>query len=428
MNITLMGTGHVGLVTGACLAEIGHTVTCYDIDRHKIELISRGESPFYEPGLAELVQSNIEKKKLSFTYTATEALFDCNLIYIAVGTPSNPDGTVNLDYIFDAADQIANHITKKTIIVTKSTVPVGTNQLIKERIEANAGICIDIVSNPEFLREGSAIHDTFFADRIIIGSDNITASDLVEEVNRPFSVPIFKTDLHSAELIKYSSNAFLATKISFINEIARLSEVLGANIEDVAYGMGLDNRIGSHFLKAGIGYGGSCFPKDVRALIHTASEHGLELNIIKSTTVVNHQQQNVLIQKAKQHFGSLQNKKAAILGLSFKPNTDDIRESPAVRIAKLLIEEGVHISAYDPVAIENARQILGDSVDYSTSLEDTLRNSEMVFITTEWDEIKNFPLSQYKELMKTPVIFDGRNCYSLEEVRSLSIEYYSIGR
>jgi len=423
-----MGTGHVGLVTGACLAEIGHTVTCYDIDRHKIELISRGESPFYEPGLAELVKSNIEKKKLSFTYIATEALFDCNLIYIAVGTPPNPDGTVNLDYIFDAADQIANHITKKTIIVTKSTVPVGTNQLIKERIESNAGICVDIVSNPEFLREGSAIHDTFFADRIIIGSDSISASELVEEVNRPFGVPIFKTDLHSAELIKYSSNAFLATKISFINEIAQLSEVLGANIEDVAYGMGLDDRIGSNFLKAGIGYGGSCFPKDVRALIHTASEHGVELNIIKSTTVVNHQQQNVLIQKAKQHFGSLQNKKAAILGLSFKPNTDDIRESPALRIAKSLVEEGVHISAYDPVAIENARQILGDSVDYHTSIEETLKNTEMVFITTEWNEIKNFPLSQYKELMKTPVIFDGRNCYSLEEIRSLSIEYYSIGR
>jgi UDPglucose 6-dehydrogenase len=428
MKITLVGTGHVGLVTGACLAEIGHDVTCYDIDHDKIELMKRGNIPFFEPGLTELINKNIENGRLLFTYNDREALSNNEIIYITVGTPMGPDGKVDLHYLYDAADQIAKNITKKVIIVIKSTVPIGTNRIIKERIEAASKFEIEMVSNPEFLREGSAIHDTFFADRIVIGSDGKKAAELVEEINKPFGIPIFKTDLQSAELIKYSSNAFLATKISFINEIAQLCEELGANIEDVAHGMGLDSRIGPHFLRAGIGYGGSCFPKDVSALIHTATEHGAELKIIKAANLVNQKQQDVLVEKAKQRFGSLQNRKAAILGLSFKPNTDDIRDSPALRMASVLIEAGVNITAFDPVSIEHAKKQLGSDIDYSTSIEDALLNAEMAFIVTDWEEIRNFPLSGYIKWMKTPILFDGRNCYSLEEVSQFSIEYYSIGR
>jgi UDPglucose 6-dehydrogenase len=302
--------------------------------------------------------------------------------------------------------------------------------MLKGRIEAapQTGTTVEMVSNPEFLREGSAIHDSFFADRIIIGSDSKKAAELVEAINKPFGIPIFKTDLQSAELIKYSSNAFLATKISFINEIAQLCEKLEANIDDVAYGMGLDNRIGPDFLKAGIGYGGSCFPKDVSALIHTGAENGTELKILKAANLVNQYQQDVLIKKAKERFGSLKNRKAAILGLSFKPNTDDVRESPALRIASLLIEAGVKITAYDPVSTENAKNQLGDNINYSSSIEDALLNAEMAFIATDWDQIKSFPLSQYELLMKNPILFDGRNCYSLEEVSRFQIEYHSIGR
>jgi UDPglucose 6-dehydrogenase len=430
MRITIVGTGHVGLTTGTCLAEIGHMVTCYDIDQDKIKLLQQGCLPFYEPGLTELVKKNTENGRLSFTYSDQNALSNSEIIYITVGTPMGPDGKIDLRYLYSAADRIAEHITKEVIIVTKSTVPIGTNRIIKDRIQAvsSSRTSIKIVSNPEFLREGSSIHDTFFADRIIIGSDCKSSIEVIAEINQPFGIPIFKTDLESAELIKYSSNAFLATKISFINEIAQICEKVGANIEDVAYGMGLDSRIGSKFLRAGMGYGGSCFPKDVNALIHTATEHNLDLSIIKAANVVNRHQQDVLIKKAKQRFGSLQNKKAAILGLSFKPNTDDIRDSPALRIINMLLDEGVQITAYDPVSIENAKKIFGDDIYYSSSIEDSLLNAEMAFIVTEWDEIKNVPLSKYKELMTSPVLFDGRNCYSLEEVSQYPIEYYSIGR
>ncbi|WHY00921.1 UDP-glucose/GDP-mannose dehydrogenase family protein [Neobacillus sp. DY30] len=430
MKITLVGTGHVGLITGTCLAEIGHMVTCYDVDRDKIQLLKRGCLPFFEPGLNEMVKKNTENGRLSFTYSIRDALLNSEIIYITVGTPMGTDGQIDLNYIYTASDQIAEHITNKVIIVMKSTVPIGTNRIIKERIQAvsSGRASIEIVSNPEFLREGTAIHDTLFAERIIIGSDSKYAAEVVEKINQPFDIPIFKTDLQSAELIKYSSNAFLATKISFINEIAQICERVGANIEDVAYGMGLDSRIGSKFLRAGIGYGGSCFPKDVSALIQTATMHNVDMNIIKAANVVNQHQQVVLIKKAKQRFGSLHNKKAAILGLSFKPNTDDIRDSPAVRVMNILLDEGVQMTAYDPVAIENVRKLFGDDIYYSSSIEGALVNAEMAFIFTEWEEIKKVPLSKYKELMSSPVLFDGRNCYSLEEVSQYPIEYYSIGR
>lgn len=430
MKITLVGTGHVGLITGTCLAEIGHIVTCYDIDRDKIELLKQGCLPFYEPGLKELVKKNTENGRLSFSYSERDALLNSEIIYITVGTPMGTDGQIDLRYLYSAADRIAEYISNEVIIVMKSTVPIGTNQIIKERIQSalSVPVSIEIVSNPEFLREGSAIHDTFFADRIVIGCDCKYAAEVVEVINQPFGIPIFKTDLYSAELIKYSSNAFLATKISFINEISQICEKVGANIEDVAYGMGLDSRIGSQFLKAGIGYGGSCFPKDVSALIHTAAKHNVDLNIIKAANIVNQHQQDVLIKKAKQRFGSLQNKKAAILGLSFKPNTDDIRDSPALRIVNTLLEEGVKISAFDPVSIENARKHFGGDIYYSWSIEDALLNAEMAFIVTDWDEIKTFPLSKFQDLMSSPIIFDGRNCYSLQKVNQYPIEYYSIGR
>jgi UDPglucose 6-dehydrogenase len=430
MKITLVGTGHVGLITGTCLAEIGHMVICYDIDREKIKLLNQGCLPFYEPGLKELVKKNTESGRLSFTYNARDALSTSELIYITVGTPMGQDGKIDLSYLFSAADQIAEHISNQVIIVMKSTVPIGTNRIIKERIQATSSkkALIEIVFNPEFLREGSALHDTFFADRIVIGSDCKYAAEVVEQINQPFGIPIFKTDLQSAELIKYSSNAFLATKISFINEISQICEKVGANIEDVAHGMGLDSRIGSQFLRAGIGYGGSCFPKDVNALIDTAAKHNVDLNIIKAAKAVNQDQQNILIKKAKQRFGSLLNKKAAILGLSFKPNTDDVRDSPALQLVNMLLDEGVKIVAYDPVSINNARKHFGDSIYYSSTIEDALLNAEMAFIVTDWDEIKRFPISKFKDLMFSTIIFDGRNCYSLQEVSQYPIEYYSIGR
>jgi UDPglucose 6-dehydrogenase len=430
-TIAVVGTGYVGLVTGVCLADVGHRVTCVDIDERKVATMQKGISPIYEPGLDELMKKNIENGRLAFTTSHQEAFADAEVIYIAVGTPQQADGSANLQFIEQAAKDIAENITRDgVVVVTKSTVPVGTNDKVKRWIHEHLqhDVQFDVVSNPEFLREGSAIYDTFHADRIVIGAENERAANMIEEVNKPFGIPIFKTDIRSAEMIKYASNAFLATKISFINEIANISEKLGANIEDVAYGMGLDSRIGSQFLKAGIGYGGSCFPKDTQALVQIAGNVEHKFDLLEAVINVNNKQQAKLVDLALERFASLRGKKAAMLGLAFKPNTDDMREAASIVIAEQLVKEGATVVAYDPIAIENAKKFIGDKITYVETIELALREADVAFIVTEWEQIKNLPLDTFEKLMKEPIVFDGRNCYDLEEVKKHSIEYYSIGR
>lgn len=430
MQIAVVGTGYVGLVTGVCLAEIGHNVICIDIDEEKVKSMRRGISPIYEPGLSELMTKNIEEGRLTFTADHAEGFSDAKVIYIAVGTPQTEEGTADLKYVDQVARDIGEHIKNDVIVVTKSTVPVGTNervgQIVRETLKGKYKV--ESISNPEFLREGTAVHDTFHGDRIVIGADTEEAAAVLEEINKPFGIPIFKTDIRSAEMIKYASNAFLATKISFINEIANLCEKLDSNVEDVAKGMGLDDRIGNKFLKAGIGYGGSCFPKDTNALIQIASFVEHDFNLLKSVIEVNNDQRRLLVKKAKERFGTLKGKRVALLGLAFKPHTDDMREAASITLSKELVNSGATIIGYDPIAVSNAKKVLPEEIEYAASVEDALRNADLAFIVTEWEEVKNTTLDKYVELMRSPVIFDGRNCFSLEEVSKYPVEYHSIGR
>ncbi|MFI8688073.1 UDP-glucose dehydrogenase family protein [Rossellomorea sp. NPDC077527] len=431
MNISVIGAGYVGLVTGTCLAEIGHHVICLDANREKVDMLKNGHSPIYEPGLERLLQKNAGSGHLSFTTDYQVACDKAEVIIIAVGTPSRPDGSADLSALQDVAEKIGSHIRKNgTIVVTKSTVPVGTNRKVKSWLEAHSSPArrFMIASNPEFLREGSAIHDTFNGDRIVIGTEDDDTARKLEEMVAPFEVPILHTSIESAEMIKYSSNAFLATKISFINEIANLCEKLGANVEDVAKGMGMDNRIGPSFLQAGIGYGGSCFPKDTNALVQIAGEIEHEFDLLEAVIHVNAKQQVKLVQKAKEVVKDLKGKRAGMLGLSFKPNTDDIREAASLEMIKQLLEEGAEVTVYDPVARENAKSILGSKVTFADNCFDAIEDQDMLFIATEWEEFKVLRLKTISRLMKTPIVFDGRNCFSLEEAKSTTIDYYSIGR
>ncbi|GAB6612610.1 UDP-glucose 6-dehydrogenase UglF [Bacillus cereus] len=430
MKIAVVGTGYVGLVTGVALSHIGHDVTCVDIDEKKVERMRKGISPIYEPGLEELMLQNIEENRLYFTTSHREGFENAEVVYIAVGTPEREDGSANLSYIEQVAQDIAKNAQRNIIVVTKSTVPVGTNHYIKQIISENLNknIKIEVVSNPEFLREGSSVYDTFNGDRIVVGSDSVEAADVIEEINKPFGIPVYKTDIRSAEMIKYASNAFLATKISFINEIANICEKTGANIEDVARGMGLDQRIGSMFLKAGIGYGGSCFPKDTKALTKIASNVDLDFTLLKAVVEVNNKQQHKLVKAAKSKLGSLRDKQVAVLGLAFKPNTDDMREAASVVIIKELLGEGAQVTAYDPVAIENAKKLLPGTIKFTKELHEALVDKDLVFIVTEWQEVKEVDLSMFAKLMNNPIVFDGRNCFDVREVSKHEIDYYSIGR
>jgi UDPglucose 6-dehydrogenase len=431
MKISVIGAGYVGLVTGASLAEIGHHVTCLDVNEETIEKLNKGRSPIYEPGLEALIQQNMKANTLSFTTDFEIACQQPEIIIIAVGTPSNKDGSADLTAIKDVSEKIgANLHHPGTIIVTKSTVPVGTNRKVKSWLHTYSFSAdhFMIASNPEFLREGSAIHDTFNGDRIIIGTENEEATRKLEEMVAPFGVPVLHTSIESAEMIKYSSNAFLATKISFINEIANLCEKLGADVEDVARGMGMDQRIGPAFLQAGIGYGGSCFPKDTNALVQIAGEIEHEFELLESVIKVNAKQQVKLVQKAKEHVKELKGKRAGILGLSFKPNTDDTRDAASLEMIKLLVEEGVHLTVYDPVAQDKAKVLLGDTVTFADNCFDAIEDQEMLFIATEWEEFKVLRLKTISKLMDRPLVFDGRNCFALEEAIDANIDYYSIGR
>ena len=430
MKIAVIGTGYVGLVTGVCLAEIGHQVTCIDVDHKKIAMMADGYSPIFEPDLEKLMKRNLLDGRLHFTTAHKEAMATVDVIYIAVGTPQRSDGTSDLQYIQQAARQIGTSLQKDSIVVTKSTVPVGTNELIQKWIEqtSRSNNKVEVVSNPEFLREGSAVYDTFHGDRIVIGSENKTAAAVLEDINQPFGIPIYHTDRKSAELIKYASNAFLATKISFINEISAICEKVGANVDDVALGMGKDKRIGDQFLQAGIGYGGSCFPKDTNALVQIAGNHQHNFQLLKSVIEVNNTQQNKLIEKAKEVVGPLQGKKIALLGLAFKPNTDDMREAASIPIARSLVEEGAEVLAYDPIAISNAKGHLPKEVTFKESLIEVLTGADAALIITEWKEIKEVDLDVYVKRMTSPIVIDGRNCYSLEDAAKYPLHYISIGR
>lgn len=427
-KIAVVGTGYVGLVTGVALSEIGHSVKCVDLDETKVNRMKKGISPIYEPGLEELMIKNIEQARLDFTTSHQDAFVNVDVIYIAVGTPEKEDGTADLKYINSVCHDIANNITNEVIVVTKSTVPVGTNEHIRNLISQNTEIPFSVVSNPEFLREGSAVYDTFNGDRIIIGTEDAKAAKVIEDINQPFGLEIYITNLRSAEMIKYASNAFLATKISFINEIANLCSSLGANIEEVSNGMGFDRRIGSAFLNAGIGYGGSCFPKDTKALIQIAGGINHEFNLLRAVIEVNSKQQLLLVEKAKEYYGSLKGKKIALLGLAFKPNTDDMREAASIVTAEQLTLAGAKVIGFDPIAIDNAKKVLPKEVEYANSIEESLAGADAAFIMTEWEEIKKVPLSLYNKLLKDRVLFDGRNCYDIDEATQSGIDYLSIGR
>ncbi|MCA0172818.1 UDP-glucose dehydrogenase family protein [Bacillus sp. RAR_GA_16] len=430
MKIAVIGAGYVGLVTGVSLAEIGHHVTCVDVDHEKVAMMTKGYSPIYEPDLEEMMRRNLHHGRLNFTTSHQKAFEEVEVIYLAVGTPQLPDGTADLQYIDQAANAIGTSLQKECIVVTKSTVPVGTNIRIKALIEEKSTnkIKVDIVSNPEFLREGSAVYDTFHGDRIVIGAENQEAAEVLERINQPFHIPIYHTDLNSAEMIKYASNAFLATKISFINEISAICEKVGANVDDVALGMGKDRRIGEQFLKAGIGYGGSCFPKDTNALVQLAGNNQHNFKLLQSVIEVNHSQQMKLIEKTREAVGDIQGKRVALLGLAFKPNTDDMREAASIPIAHALNELGAEIVAYDPIAVKNAKQYLPIGIRYEESLINTLADADVALILTEWKEIKTLDLSHYINWMASPVIVDGRNCYPLDEVEKYPLHYVSIGR
>lgn len=430
MKIVVAGTGYVGLVTGACLSEVGHSVTCVDIDDKKVELMKKGISPIYEPGLEELLKKNFDEGRLNFTTDYKNAYKDADVVFIGVGTPEREDGSANLDYVFNVCRQIAENVENNCLVVVKSTVPIGTNDKVEEYLRENIvkNVKIEVASNPEFLAQGTAVVDTLNASRIVIGVESKDAENILREIYDPFNQPIVCTNRRSAEMVKYASNDFLALKISFMNEMANVCEIVGANIEDVAKGMSYDKRIGDKFLNAGIGYGGSCFPKDTKALHWLANDNGYEIKTIKAAIEVNENQKYKLFRKAKERFSSLKGKKVAVLGLTFKPGTDDLREAPSIPNVRRLLDEGAAIIAYDPVGIDNFKKKYPTEIRYTDNLYETLTDADMAFIFTEWEEIKEIKIECYEKMMRTPVIFDGRNCYKLDEIKKYNIEYYSIGR
>lgn len=429
MNITVVGTGYVGLVTGTCLADAGHTVHCIDVDAAKIEKLRQGIIPIYEPGLEQLVKHNIQAGRLFFSTALEESLPEAEAVFIAVGTPSAEDGRADLKYVYAVAEQIGKALKRYVVVVTKSTVPVGTGQEIENIIKQNYTGEFDIASCPEFLREGSAVDDFFAPDRIVIGVRTEKAEDVMQDIFKPIKGQKVITSVESAELVKYASNAFLATKISFINEIAQICERTGADIEEVAYGVGLDNRIGPKFLKAGIGWGGSCFPKDVKALDQLAGDTGYKFQLLKGVLEVNSKQREHFIDRIKDFFGgSIEGKRIGVLGLAFKNNTDDIRDSAAIDIINQLISGGAIVTAFDYQATENARAELPDSVVFANDVYETAEEADAMLVVTEWKEFRDLDWSRIKSQLRNPVIFDGRNLLKPATMRELGFTYHSIGR
>ncbi len=427
-KIAVAGTGYVGLVAGVCFAEKGQNVICVDIDENKIKKMKSGIAPIYEENLEELMKKNYKAGRIDYTTDYKRAYKDADFIFIGVGTPEREDGSANLDYVYGVANQIAETVEKNCIIVVKSTVPIGTNDKIEKYIKDNLkhNVQVDVASNPEFLAQGTAVRDTLHAARIVIGTENKYVEEQMLKLYENFNLPIVSTNRRSAEMVKYASNDFLALKISYMNDIANLCEVVGANIEDVAKGMSYDKRIGDKFLNAGCGYGGSCFPKDTKALHFLAEQGGYELKTVKAAIEINKNQKLVLLKKARKIFEKFNNLNIAILGLTFKPGTDDLREAPSLDNIDILLKEGAKIKAYDPVGVENYKKKYPTEIEYTSTPQQALQDADMCFIFTEWDEIQNVRPEEYGNLMKTPYIFDGRNIYTLEEMKELN--YYSIGR
>lgn len=436
MNISIIGTGYVGLVSGTCFAEMGNQVICVDNSPEKLTKLKNAEVTIYEPGLDTIFQRNISKNRLSFTGDLKEAVLNTDIIFLCLPTPQGEDGSADLKYVTGVARDIGKILkdsgTKDyKIIVNKSTVPVGTAQRVEAEVKSCGFINFDIVSNPEFLREGFAVEDFLKPDRIVIGSDSKKALAIMRELYEPFvrqGNPIIEMNTASSEVTKYAANSYLAMRITYMNELANFCEIVGADIDFVRKGMGTDNRIGKRFLFSGIGYGGSCFPKDVNALIKTSTDKGSEMSILTVVDKVNHNQKSVLFNKVVSHFGDIKGKHFAIWGLAFKPNTDDMREAPSVVIIKKLLEAGATVSAYDPAAMETSKFYLKDSIVYAESEYTTLKNAEALLIMTEWNEFRNPDLDIVKKELKNPVIFDGRNIFSPEKMKEEGFVYYSIGR
>lgn len=436
MKIAVAGTGYVGLVAGVCFAEKGHDVTCVDVDEKKVKMMEAGESPIFEEGLEELMRKNNAAGRLHYTTDYAQAYRDKDAIFIGVGTPEQPDGSANLNYIATVSRQIAESVERDCLVVVKSTVPVGTNDKVEQFIRdfLIRDVKVEVASNPEFLAQGSAVHDTLHAARIIIGTESKEAEEILMKIYEPFGLPIVSVNRRSAEMIKYACNDFLALKISYMNDIANLCELVGADIDAVAEGMSYDARIGAKFLNAGIGYGGSCFPKDTKALKYLAKQYGYQLKTVEAAVDVNASQKTRLYQKACKRMITFEGLKVAVLGLAFKPGTDDLREAPSLDNVKLLLENGAQITAYDPVAADNFRRFYpeGDngrgSIAYVDSPEEALQGANICFVFTEWEEIRKLSPALFKEQMRIPLVYDGRNVYDVAKMKEAGIEYYSIGR
>jgi len=432
MKIAVVGTGYVGLVTGTCLAETGNTVICVDIDEKKVNKMKNGQIPIYEPGLEVLFKRNIEQKRLSFTTNLKEAVDQAKIIFLALPTPPGEDGSADLSYILGVAEGLGKIITEYKVVIDKSTVPVGTAEKVNAAISKNTNLDFDVVSNPEFLREGFAVEDFMKPDRVVIGTSSKKAQKVMDELYKPYvrqGNPIIFMDEKSAELTKYAANSFLATKISFMNEIANLCELVGADVDQVRTGIGSDTRIGKRFLFPGIGYGGSCFPKDVQALVKSAKEVGYNFSILDSVMEVNQKQKTVMVPKIKNYFkGDLKGKKIALWGLAFKPNTDDIREAPALYNIDELTKLGAEIVAYDPEAMDNAKALIGEKIKYASNQYDAVKNADALLIATEWSVFRNPDFEKISELMNDNVIFDGRNLFEVSHMNEVGFTYFSIGR
>ena len=431
MKIAVIGTGYVGLVSGTCFADNGNDVWCVDIDQSKIDRLNQGEVPIYEPGLDQMIVRNVAAERLKFTTDFDEAVRSSRIIFICVGTPPQPDGSPNMQYIVSAVESVAKAMQEHKVVVMKSTVPVGTAEMVREAMSKHTKIEFDVVSNPEFLKEGAAIDDFLKPDRVVIGTNDARVGTIMKELYDPFvrtGNPILVMDNTSAELTKYAANALLATRISFMNELANLADRAGADINEVRKGIGTDSRIGHSFLFPGIGFGGSCFPKDVDALGHTAERHGLHLEILRATNSVNAKQKTVLFHKIKARMGDLKGKRVAIWGLAFKPNTDDMREAPSLTVIEALLAEGATVCAYDPVAQKTTHEVLGDRIDYAKKPYDALQGADLLAICTEWNEFRRPDWERIRASLKQPLIFDGRNIYSPSKVEEDGFEYYGIGR
>lgn len=430
LKIAVAGTGYVGLVAGVCFAEKGHDVTCVDLSEDKINMLKSGISPIYEQNLDELLVKNNKNGRLHFTTNYREAYHDANAVFIGVGTPECEDGSADLSYITEVALQIAESVERDCLVVVKSTVPVGTNDKIEEFIKNSLihDVRIEVASNPEFLAQGTAVRDTLSASRVVIGTESRWAEELLLEIYEPFHLPVLTMKRRSAEMVKYASNNFLALKISYMNDIANICELVRADIKDVARGMSYDARIGDKFLNAGIGYGGSCFPKDTKALNYIAEQNGYHAQTIKAAIEVNRAQKIKLFHKAFQRVLSFKNMKTAILGLTFKPGTDDLREAPSIDNVSLLLQQGAELYAYDPIGAESFKKKFPDNINYVNHPEQALEQADICFIFTEWDDIRSLTPDSFRTLMKTPLVYDGRNLYETDEMKRAGVEYYSIGR